>query len=225
MSSRQKNPTGSSGNAAAQRRCRGDHAEILARQVRHCRRRRDRLHARLGQVDAGAGIDRGAQRHGRRGAQGLRDRRHAVVSVQRLGVLALRRRRPRHPAQFLHGRVRRGIVDRGVDRHRDRRHRGRHVQDGGDLPLHERFLAGADRRHRRALRSARLGRHDAQPRLWLAERGADVRADLHAPHARFRHRPPSRSPMSASPTLITPRTIPRPITRSASRRRRSWAAA
>ncbi len=32
-----------------------------------------------------------------------------------------------------------------------------------------------------------VGRHAAQPRLWLAERGADVRADLHAPHVRLRH--------------------------------------
>ena len=38
-------------------------------------------------------------------------------------------------------------------------------------------------------RSARAGRrrHAAQPRLWLAERRADVRADLHAPHVRLRH--------------------------------------
>jgi len=39
------------------------------------------------------------------GLKSLRDRRHAVVSIERLGVLAIRRRRPRHPAQFLHGRV------------------------------------------------------------------------------------------------------------------------
>ena len=30
-------------------------------------------------------------------------------------------------------------------------------------------------------------RHAAQPRLWLAKRRADVRADLHALHARLRH--------------------------------------
>jgi len=33
--------------------------------------------------------------------------------------------------------------------------------------------------------SSRLRRSAAQPRLWLAERGAVVRADLHAPHYEF----------------------------------------
>src|SRR5450631_4862228 len=120
------------------------------------------------------------------GLKPSRDRRHAVVSIERLGVLAIGRRRPRHPAQFLHGRVRRGIIDRGVGWHRDRRDRGRHVQDGGDLPLDERFLAGADRWHRRARRGSRLGRRAAQPRLWLAERGTVVRTDVYATHVRLR---------------------------------------
>ena len=44
-------------------------------------------------------------------------------------LAAVHRRRPRHPAQLLHGRDRRRLVDRGADRHRDRRHRSRHVQD------------------------------------------------------------------------------------------------
>ena len=109
------------------------------------------------------------------GLKACRRRRHAVLSVERLDVLAIHRRRPRHPPQFLHGRVRRRLLDRGADRHRHRRDRGRHVQDGGDLPRHERLLPGAHRRHRRARRGAGLGRHAAQPRLWLAERGTDVR--------------------------------------------------
>ena len=45
----------------------------------------------------------------------------------------------------------------------------------GDLPRHERLLPGPHRRHRRARRGAGLGRHAAQPRLRLAERGPDVR--------------------------------------------------
>ena len=49
------------------------------------------------------------------------------------------------------------------------------------------FSPGAHRRHRRARRGAGLGRRAARPRLWLAERRPDVRADLHAPHARLRH--------------------------------------
>ena len=32
-----------------------------------------------------------------------------------------------------------------------------------------------------------VGRHAAQPRLWLAERRPDVQPDLHAPHVRLRH--------------------------------------
>ena len=86
------------------------------------------------------------------------------------------RRRSRHPPQFLHGRGRRRLVDRGADRHRDRPDRGRLLQDGGDLPLDERLFAGADRRHRRALGGAGRRRRAAQPRLWLAERRAELRA-------------------------------------------------
>ena len=55
--------------------------------------------------------------------------------------VAVRRRRPRHPAQLLHGRVRRRLLHRGADRHRHGRDRGRHVQDRRDLPRHERLLA------------------------------------------------------------------------------------
>ena len=97
------------------------------------------------------------------------------------------RRRSGHPAELLHGRARRRIVDRGADRHRHRRDRGRHVQVRGDLPLDERVFAGAHRRHRRALGGAGQRRHAAQPRLWLAERRAEFRADLHAPHVHLRH--------------------------------------
>ena len=97
------------------------------------------------------------------------------------------RRRSRHPPQFLHGRGRRRLVDRGARRHRHRPDRGRLLQDGGDLPLDERLFAGADRRHRRALGSARRWRRPAQPRLWLAERRAELRPDLYAPYVRLRH--------------------------------------
>ncbi len=96
-------------------------------------------------------------------------------------------RRPRHAPQFLHGCVRRRLVDRGLGRHRDRPDRGRLLQGRGDFPVDERLFAGADRRHRRALRRTSSRRHAAQPRLWLAERRAEFRADLHAPHARLRH--------------------------------------
>ncbi|MEJ0070707.1 MAG: hypothetical protein WDO24_20515 [Pseudomonadota bacterium] len=50
-------------------------------------------------------------------------------------------------AEFLHGRVRRRLVDRGAGRHGDRRDRGRHVPHRRDLPRHERLFAGSDRRH------------------------------------------------------------------------------
>ena len=56
-----------------------------------------------------------------------------------------------------------------------------------DLPLDERLQPGAHRRHRRALGRAGQRRHAAQPRLWLAERRAELRADLHAAHVRLRH--------------------------------------
>jgi hypothetical protein len=49
------------------------------------------------------------------------------------------------------------------------------------------FSPGAHRRHRRALGGAGQRRHAAQPRLWLAERRPEFRADLHAPHVRLRH--------------------------------------
>ena len=105
----------------------------------------------------------------------------------RLHVQPVHRRRSRHPAQLLHGRVRRRLLHRGADRHRHRRDRGRHVQDRRDLPLDERLLPGPHRRHRRAGGGAGHGRHAAQPRLRLAERRADVQPHLHAPHVRVRH--------------------------------------
>ena len=121
------------------------------------------------------------------GLKAVRRRRHAVLPVGRFDLRDLHRRRSRHPAQLLHGRVRRRLLDRGADRHRHRRDRGRHVQDGRDLPRHERLQPGAHRRHRRARGGAGRGRHAAQPRLRLAERGPDVQPHLHAPHVRLRH--------------------------------------
>ena len=102
-------------------------------------------------------------------------------------VCDVHRRRSRHAPQFLHGCGRRRLLDRGAGRHRDRHHRGRLLQDRRDLPRDERLQPGADRRHRRALGGAGRRRHAAQPRLWLAKRRAELRADLYAPHVRLRH--------------------------------------
>ena len=123
------------------------------------------------------------------GLQGLRHRRHARLFRRRLDQRHVHRRRSRHAPQFLHGCGRRRLVDRGAGRHRDRPHRGRLLQDRRDLPLDERVFAGAHRRHRGALGGAGRRRHAAQPRLWLAERRAELRADLYAPHVRLRHDP------------------------------------
>ena len=161
--------------------------ETSARQVRHRRRRRDDLYARLRHDDPRARHLGGAQRHRGCRTEGFRRRRHAVLPVGRFDLLDLHRRRSRHPAQLLHGRVRRRLIDRGAGRHGDGPDRGRHVQDRGDLPRHERLQPGAHRRHRRARRGAGGGRHAAHARLRLAERGPDVQPDLHAPHARLRH--------------------------------------
>ncbi len=164
-----------------------DKPEISARQVRHRRRRRDQVHARLGDDDAGARHLGGAQCHRGCRPESVRHRRHAVLPGRRFDFLDLRRRRPRAAAQFLHGRVRRRLLDRGAGRHGDGPDGSRHVQGRGDLPRHERLFPGAHRRHRRALRGAGGGRRPAWPHLWLAERRPDVRADLHAPHARLRY--------------------------------------
>ncbi len=75
-----------------------------------------------------------------------------------------------------------GSSTEALGRHRDRSDRGRLLQDGSDLPLDERIFAGQDRRHRRALGSARRWRRAAQPRLWLAERRAELRPDFYAPY-------------------------------------------
>ena len=128
-------------------------------------------------------------------------------------------RRSRHAPQLLHGCDRRRLVDRGADRHRDRPDRGRLLQGRRDLPLDERLFAGAHRRHRRALGRTGRRRHAAQPRLWLAERRAELRADLHAPHVRLRHQARAGRAWSRWRTATTPRTTRRPITRSASRSR------
>jgi len=42
-------------------------------------------------------------------------------------------------------------------------------------------------------------RHAAHPRLWLAERGTELRADLHAPHVRVTAPSLSKSPPSKCP--------------------------
>ena len=84
-----------------------------------------------GHDDARAGHLGGAQRHRGCRPEGRRRRRHAVLPVGQFDLLDLHRGRPRHPAQLLHGRVRRRLVDRGADRHGDGRDRSRHVQDRG----------------------------------------------------------------------------------------------
>ena len=61
-----------------------------------------------------------------------------------------------------------------------------------------------------------VGRRAAQARLRLAERRPDVRADLHAPHVRLRHAARAGRAPSRRSTASTPRTTPRPSTRSAS---------
>ncbi len=88
-----------------------------------------------------------------------------------------------------------------------------------DLPLDERLQPSADRRHRRALGGARRRRHAAQPRLWLAERRAELRPDLHAPHVRLRHqaRAGRDGQGGAQPPCLEQSR--RPITKSASRSR------
>ena len=159
----------------------------------------------------------GPQRDPRRRAQSRRHRRHAVLFGRQLDLGDLHRRRSRHPPQFLHGRGRRRVVDRGADRHRHRADRGRLCKTRGDLPLDERLFAGAHRRHRRALGGAGRRRHAAQPRLWLAERRAELRPDLHAPHVRLRHQARAGRHGEGGAQPSTPRTTRRRITRSATR--------
>ena len=130
----------------------------------------------------------------------------------------LRRPRPRHPAQLLHGRLRRRLLHRGPRRPRDGRHRGRHVPHGRDLPLDERLLRLPHRRHRRARRPAGA-RRSTWPRCRSGMRsaGAELRADLHAPHVRVRHDLASSWPTCGWPTASTPRRTRRRSSRSASR--------
>ena len=174
-------------NAVTENRGGRHDTQISARQICDRRGWGDDLHPRLGQDDPGARDLGGPQRDPRRRAEGRRYRRHAVLFGRRLDLGDLYRRRSRHPPQFLHGCGRRRLIDRGIGRHRDRADRGRLLQDGGDLPLDERLFAGADRRHRRAFGGPGRRRHAAQPRLWLAERRAELRADLYAPYVRLRH--------------------------------------
>ena len=157
------------------------------RAVRHRRGRRDRLYARLGILDPLARHLGDQERDGRCRPRARRYRRHAELLRQRLDLFALRRRRSGHPAQLLHGCAWRRVFDGGADRHRHRRDRSGNVQDRGDLPVDERLQPGAHRRHRRTLGRADQRRPDPPSRLWLAERRADVRADLPAPHVRLRH--------------------------------------
>ncbi len=138
------------------------HPQIPARQICDRRRRRDDLYPRLEpETDARARHLGGPQRDPRLLARRRRYRRHAGLFGRRLDQRHLHRGRSRHPAQFLHGRGWRRLVDRGIGRHRHRPDRGRLLQDGGDFPLYERLFAGQDRRHRRALGRTRRRRHAA----------------------------------------------------------------
>ena len=124
-----------------------------------------------------------------------------------------------HPAQLLHGRVRRRLVDRGAHRHGDGRDRSRHVQDGGDLPLHERLQPGAHRRHRRARRGAGNGRCTCTCAPTAGRAPARCSRRRSCATCTTTARRPSRSRTSRWPTASTPRITPRPSTRSASRSR------
>ena len=181
-------------------------------------RRRDHLHARLGHDDARARHLGGAQRHRGCRAEGVRRRRHAVLPVGRFDLLDLHRRRPRHPAQLLHGRVRRRLLDRGAGRHGDRPDRGRHVQDRGDLPRHERLLPGAHRRHRRARRGAgdRATCCTAAPMAGRAPARCSAPTFMRHMHD-YGTTPEQVAHVQATPQPATPRTTRRPSTRSASR--------
>ena len=57
------------------------------------------------------------------------------------------------------------------------------------LPLDERLLAGAHRRHRGAGASAGRRRCRAYSPLRLVQRGPELQPELHAPHVRLRHHP------------------------------------
>ena len=194
--------------------------EISARQIRDRRGRRDHLHPRLGHDDAGARHLGGAQCDPRCRAQGRATSTacstiRAATSTSATfiaGDLGM-------PAQFLHGRVRRRLVDRGAGRHRDRHHRGRAVQDRGDLPLDERLSQ---------VRIGGTGARSAAPVAgdmlhnraygWQSA-GQSFAPDLHAPHVRLRHHARAGRACEDVPHRATPRTTPRPITRSALRSR------
>ena len=207
-------------HAIATTRGRCDDAEIPARQIRDRRGRRDHLHARLGQDDAGARHLGGAQRDPRCRAEGRPtstacsiysggDSTSATFIAGDLGIrlnFYMDVVGGGSSTEALVG-IAIGLIEAGM------------LQDRRDLPLDERLLAGAHRRHRRALGGAGRRRHAAQPRLWLAERRAEFRADLHAPHVRLRHDARAGGAREDVPQPSTPRTIRRPTTRSASRSR------
>ena len=123
------------------------------------------------------------------GLQAVGHRRHAVLLRRNDSTFVdVDRRRPRHPAELLHGRVRRRLIDRGAHRHRDGRDRSRHVQDGRDLPLHERLHPGAHRRHRRARSGADQSATCSTARAYgWQSAGQSFAPTLHAPHVRLRH--------------------------------------
>ena len=114
--------------------------------------------------------------------------------------------------QLLHGRVRRRLVDRGAGRHGDRPDRGRHAARPwrSSAPMNGFSQVRIGGTGARAAAPV-AGRHAAQPRLWLAERRPDVRADLHAPHVRLRHDARAGRARQARSTAATPRTTRRPI--------------
>ena len=110
----------------------------------------------IGETDysRGSGEARGrsrprpSSRDGRRRLDSQGRRRDAQLSRRRLDHFVRPRLRHGHQAQLLHGLLRRRVEHRGAGRARNRRDRGGHVRDGGDIPLDERLLAGPNRRHR-----------------------------------------------------------------------------
>src|SRR5207302_1476684 len=83
--------------------------------------------ARVQPHDARDGRRGGPSRHPRRGPHGPRRGWDAGLPGGRLDPREPRRAGPRHPPELLYGRDGRRLVDRGADRPRDGRDRGRHV--------------------------------------------------------------------------------------------------
>jgi len=90
------------------------HPEICATNMRSSGGR-DHLHPRSNKTTRALGSGRSGTRI-LDAAEGHRCRRHARLFGRRLDVSDVHLRRPRHAPQFLHGRGRRRLVDRGADR-------------------------------------------------------------------------------------------------------------